>query len=153
MNLPDTPDVPVKKARRPISLWLLLAVAWGFGAFFVAGVFKHLFEAVMGDSAMRSLINAAILIIVASYFVGLAIAILRRKSWAARTLGTFLLVFGALLAFFGPGQPAPGCVGDCVQDWWLGRLLAALLMIGWAVTAGWSPGAKRYYLAGSSGAA
>jgi hypothetical protein len=155
MNAPDTPTVSIQKPRRPVSLWLLLVAAWGLGALFSVGVVKHLYEAAVGSNVQRSLINAGILIIVSGYLIGLAIAIHRRNSWAARTLGTLFLMVFALAAFFGPGSPSPSCAGteDCVQGWWLGRLLLTMLFIGWAVAAGWSPGEKRYYLASQSSVA
>jgi hypothetical protein len=139
-------------SRRPISVWVLLAAAWCFGLFFGAGIFKHLFEAIAGTTGStlgRSLINAGILLFVSGYLVVLAIAIQRRSGWLARTLGTLLLVLVALIALFGQGTPSASCGAspECVQGWWLGRLAMVAVVLAWAITAGWSPGAKRYYKA------
>ncbi len=136
-------------SRRPISLWLLLVLGLGLGLFFSAGIFKHIYEALVGAQAAKSIVNAVLLAVVSAYLLGLAIAIQLRRQWIARTLGTLLLLVFAVAAALQPGDPSPNCAPNeaCVQGWWFGRILLAALFIAWAVFAGWSPGAKRYYAA------
>jgi len=135
--------------RRPISLWLLLGLAWGLGIFYGVGSPKHLFEAVTASASgppLRSIANAGILLLLSGYLVTLAIAIQRRRKRIARGLGSLFLVLVALIVFFGSGgSPPANCGVSCVQGWWLGRLLMTALVLALAVAAGWSSGANRYY--------
>ncbi len=141
---------PRAQARRPLSVWLLLVLAGGLGIFFGVGVFKHLFEAVIGSgsgSPLESAADAGILVAVTGYLIALALAIQRRIGWMARTQGTLLLV----LFVFGVGHKPPSaqCTASpgCAPGWWAAQLLVDAMLIGWAFAAGWSPAAKRYYLA------
>lgn len=139
-------------SRRPISIWLLLALAWGLAALFGLGVCKHLIDAVTAAS-LKSVANAGVLALIAAYLSCLALAIQRRQAKAARLLGTVFLVLMALLVVCGPGEPSAECMPSpgCVDGWWIGRLTIAFIAIAWALAAGWSRSAKQYYAEAATG--